>query len=150
MPWRRDFAEAYWIDPDYKGLAGYPDDPGDQQRADQPLEGPPKPRLHDVQEAVLIMRDRIGFQYERRVGLGDLISQRDAAKLLGVDLMTVTRWVKRKKLPSRKRKGFKVLRVRDVVLAARKQGIGLPLRFLLVVEDADHQERHWYPTGGSR
>jgi hypothetical protein len=146
MPWRRDYSEALWIDPDYTGLAGFPGEANNTSPTQQQAER----QMSDVREAVLVMRDRIGFQYERRVGLGDFVSQRDAAKLLSIDVMTVTRWVKAKKLPSRKRKGFVVVRLRDVVEVARKQEIPLPLHFLLVVQTVDLQERNWYPTGGSR
>jgi hypothetical protein len=149
MPWRRDFAEACWIDPDYRGLSGYR--PGSAEHGKvKSIADPAPPELKDVEQAVLIMRDRIGFQYERLVGLDDFVSQRDVAALLSVDVMTVTRWVKAKKLPSRKRKGFVVVRLRDVVAAARRQEIPLPLHFLLIVQKEDHQERNWYPTGGSR
>lgn len=149
MPWRRDYSEALWIDPNFQGLAGYPDEPNETSQAQGPPPDP-EPAMTDVEEAVLIVRDRIGFQYERRVGLGDFISQRDAAKLLGLDVMTVTRWVKAKKLHSRRRKGFVVVRLRDVVAVAHKHEIPLPLHFLLVVQRVDQDERNWYPTGGSR
>jgi len=74
-----------------------------------------------------VVRDRIGFQYEREVGLDDLVSVREAAQLVGVPVMTLSRWIKRRSLRSRKRNGFSVLRLRDVLSVGRDQGRVLPL-----------------------
>jgi hypothetical protein len=142
MPWRPDFTEAFWIDPDYVGLAGYP------VTTEEPAPAPRPPS-----EAVLIMRDRIGFEYERRVNLGDFVSQRDAAKLLGLNLMTINRWVRSRKLVSRKQGGFAVVRLKDVLKVAQDEGRQLPMRYLLVMKHLDHEEREWRNHGepmGSR
>jgi hypothetical protein len=135
MPWRPDFAEAFWIDPDYVGLGRYPDTPEE-----------PAPEPRPPSEAVLIMRDRIGFEYERRVNLGDFVSQRDAAKLLGLNLMTINRWVRSKRLPSRRRRFFTVVRLKDVLKAAQDEGRQLPMRHLLVMKHLDHEEWEWIRT----
>ena len=134
MPWRPDFAEAFWIDPDYVGLGRYP----------VTAEVPPAPR--PPSEAVLVMRDRIGFEYERRVHLGDYVSQRDAAKLLGLPVMTINRWVRSRKLPSRKRGAFAIVRLGDVLKVAIGQRRTPEMRHLLVIKHLDHEERKWIRT----
>jgi excisionase family DNA binding protein len=103
MARREEFLEAYWIDPTY------PDFTKDRKLTKQ-SDTPAAP-----EEAVFNIRDRIGFRYERRVGLGDFVSQREAARLLGVAVMTVYRWVRNKELRSEARNGYSVIKLRDLV-----------------------------------
>jgi len=144
MTRRRDFMEAFWIDPDYRGLAGRPRDAEEQARENV---GEAKPRsLRDPVEVVIAIRDRIGFRYERIVGLADYVSQREAAQVLGLPVMTITRWVRRKKLPSRKRRGYTVVRLRDVLRLAKERGRSLKMRSRLHIREVDRTERTWIPT----
>src|SRR5207247_10337165 len=97
MTRRRDFMEAFWIDPDYQGLAGWPSDAKEQARENVGEAKPPP--LGDPVEAAIAIRDGIGFRYERLVGLADYVAQRDAAHGLGLPRLTITRRVRRRKLP---------------------------------------------------
>ena len=140
MPWRHDFVQCYWVDPDWAGFSGYPGDAAERSAPPPEPSGPPHVRSkylthgaplastnRPIGAAVIVVRDRIGFQYEREVGLDDLVSVREAAQLVGVPVMTLSRWIKRRSLRSRKRNGFSVLRLRDVLKVARDQGRVLPL-----------------------
>ncbi|OLD38525.1 MAG: hypothetical protein AUI57_06670 [Candidatus Rokubacteria bacterium 13_1_40CM_2_68_8] len=69
--------------------------------------------------AVALVRDRTGFRYERHVGLDDFVTVRDAAQLLGMPAMTVTRWIKKRRIRSRKQNGFSVIRLREVLRVAQ-------------------------------
>jgi hypothetical protein len=148
MPWRRDFVKAFWFDPDWVGLSGYPDQ--EEEAQDRPAERPAGPPPNHVKSeyptytsktgpqrpigaAVIVMRDRIGFEYERQVGMDDFVSIREAAKLLELPVMTLTRWVKSKKLKSSKRSGFVVIRLREVVRIAKERRAKLKLGFRLIV-----------------
>ena len=134
MPWRHDFVQCYWVDPDWGGFSGYPEDES------QPRKSPPEPTgpshvrsgypthaaslestAQPIGAAVIVVRDRIGFRYERVVGLDDFVSVREAAQLTGLPIMTLSRWIKRRRIRSRKRNGFSVLRLRDVLKAATEQ-----------------------------
>src|SRR5438309_10200161 len=112
MTRRRDFMEAFWIDPDYQGLAGWPRDAEEQARETVGEAKPPS--LRDPAEVVIAVRDRIGFRYERIGSLADYVCQREAAQVLGLPVMSITRWVSRKKLRSSKRRGYTVVLVGDV------------------------------------
>ena len=144
MTRRRDFMEAFWIDPDYQGLAGRPSDAEEQARENVGEAKPPP--LRDPVEVVIAIRDRIGFRYERIVGLADYVSQREAAQVLGLPVMTITRWVRRKKLPSRKRRGYTVVLLRDVLRLAKERGRSLKMRSRLHIREMDRTERTWIPT----
>ncbi len=144
MTRRRDFMEAFWIDPDYQGLAGWPSDAEEQARANVGEAKPPS--LRDPVEVVIAIRDRIGFRYERIVGLADYVSQREAAQVLGLPVMTITRWVRRKKLPSRKHRGYTVVLLRDVLRLAKERGRSLKMRSRLHIRAVDRMERTWIPT----
>ena len=144
MTRRRDFMEAFWIDPDYRGLAGWPNEA--EVQAGQNVKAAPASQRHDPVEAVIAIRDRIGFAYERIVGLADYVSQREAAQLLGLPVMTITRWVHGKKIPRHMRNGYTVVRLRDVLRLARERDRSLKMRSRLHVVDVDHTERTWIPT----
>ncbi len=144
MPWRKDFVECFWLDPDWVGLSGYPDP-----------EKPPAASIEDsaprhvkrayhigvartlprgpLAAAVVTVRDRIGFRYEREVGLDDFVSVREAAQLLNLPIMTVSRWVKGKLLKSSKKRGFAVIPVREVLRMAKERKRKLRLGSRLVV-----------------
>lgn len=143
MPWRDDFVEAVWLDPDF-GLSGYPEqkdapkEPRNSfwERDLIPDEEMPPPVALDILakeesqqrepvEAALSLRDRIGFRYERIVGLDDFVSQREAAQLLGIPKMKVNRWVRGKRIPTMKKNGYSVIRLRDVLQAAKDQNLPL-------------------------
>ncbi|SRR6266849_5495458 len=134
MPWRHDFVQCYWVDPDWGGFSGYP---GDES---QPRSSPPEPTgpshvrsehpTHlaslnltgqPIGAAVIVVRDRIGFRYERVVGLDDFVSVREAAQLVGLPIMTLSRWIKSRRIRSRKRNGFSVLQLRHVLKAATER-----------------------------
>src|SRR3989441_6586225 len=101
MPWRHDFVQCFWVDPDWGGFSGYPGDEAPPRRPPEPsgpahVHGQPvphwaKPDTTDrpIGAAVVVVRDRTGFSYERHVGLDDFVTVRDAAQLLGVPAMTV-------------------------------------------------------------
>ena len=144
MPWRKDFVECFWLDPDWVGLSGYPDQ---RAPAAEALEvaaprhvkrsylthsastAPQRP----IAAAVIAVRDRIGFRYEREVGLDDFVSVREAAQLLDLPIMTVSRWVKGKVLKGSKKRGFAVIPVREVLRMAKERKRKLRLGSRLVV-----------------
>src|SRR5690349_4830553 len=115
MPWRKDFVQCFWLDPDWVGLSGYPNQ--EQPPADSVIESAPRhversyntrvartPPRAPLAAAVIAVRDRIGFRYEREVGLDDFVSVREAAQLLDLPIMTVSRWVKGKVLKSSRKR----------------------------------------------
>ena len=124
MPWRGDFVQSFWLDPDFVGFAGLPDE-------NNPLPAPPSPeelsRLdmgltrNPVHRAIITIRDRIGFEYQREIGLDDFVSVRDAASLLEIPVMTVNRWVRAKRVKSAKQHGFAVIPLREVLRIAEEQ-----------------------------
>ncbi len=122
MTRRKDYLRAFWIDPDFVGLSGWPE----KQEPEQ------QPR--DPSEAIVVLRDRVGFEYQRVVGLDQFVSQREAAQLMGLPVMTINRWVHAKKLPSRKRRGFKIILLRDLLRLIKEQGRKLPMRGMLTIE----------------
>ena len=69
--------------------------------------------------AVAVLRDRTGFRYERQVGLDDFVTVREAAQLLRVPAMTVTRWIKKRRMRSGKKNGVLVIRLREVLRVAQ-------------------------------
>lgn len=81
---------------------------------------------------VLVTRDRLGFKYERVVALEDYVSRENAAKLLGVPLMTIHRWVDNRTLPSRKRKGVPIVKIQDLLTLAinKKRKIRMGVHFV--------------------
>lgn len=144
MPYREEFLDAFWL-PSQFGFAGTepPDSAelekppatlseifSDEERFSIPLK---KIRLehakwsdelnerNPVRGAVMVKRDRIGFRYERAVGLDDYVSQFEASKLLQTPVITVNRWVRSGTLPSKKRNGFSVVKLRDVLEVAKLQ-----------------------------
>lgn len=143
MPWRPDFISSYWKDPDWVPLRGYPTKPSEKVKIDEL--GPAHVESHDrihtheggperpIGAAVIVVRDRTGFQYRREVGLDDFVSVREAAQLLQLPAMTVHRWVKKRELKSSKRNGFTIIRLRDVLRAAQERGRPLKLGSRLVV-----------------
>ncbi len=177
MPWRHDFIEARWLDPDF-GLAGFPEriEPPDTEKrpgeAEKRRPSEPKgehswvgreliphdavpPLVEAVQvpnrpspwkesyENVLFLRDRIGFRYERIVGLDDCVSQREAAQLLRVPTMRINRWVRGEVLPSNKKSGYSVIRLRDLVELAKSEKLPIEMLGQLWIKDTDSIERTW-------
>ena len=131
MPWRHDFVQCFWVDPDWGGFSGYP---GDESPCEPPSgrTGPahvrtkylthsasPDETERPIGAAVAVVRDRTGFRYDRHVGLDDFVTVRDAAQLLGIPAMTVTRWIKNRRIRSRKQNGFSVIRLREVLRVAQ-------------------------------
>jgi excisionase family DNA binding protein len=134
MPWRHDYVQCYWVDPDWAGFSGYPGDESQPSNASLEPTGPShvrsKHQTHlaslastnrPIEAAVTVVRDRIGFRYERVVGLDDFVSVREAAQLVGLPVMTLSRWIKSRRIRSRKRNGFLVLRLRDVFKVATER-----------------------------
>src|SRR5512139_703465 len=112
MPWRDDTPPAFWLDPS-PGLAGAPDAAAS---VDEELtRATTSNAVDDLRFAVITVSDRIGFEYRRVVGLKDFISQRDAAQLLDLPVMTVTRWTSSGRLKSRTKNGFTVIRLSDLL-----------------------------------
>lgn len=150
MPWRPDFITAYWQDPDWVPLRGYPPKSPETVKIDEL--GPSRVEWHDrihthegrperpIGAAVIVVRDRTGFQYRRDVGLDDYVSVREAAQLLQLPAMTVHRWVKKRELKSSKRNGFTVIRLREVLRAAQERGRPLKLGSRLVVIGGPNEE----------
>jgi hypothetical protein len=134
MPWRHDFVQCFWVDPDSPGLGGYPGQESPPSRPRVPS-GPAhvtsKYLTHEaslgetggpIGAAVVVVRDRTGFSYERHVGLDDFVTVRDAAGFLRVRTMTIGRWIKTQRLRSRKQNGASVIRLRDVLRVAQERG----------------------------
>jgi hypothetical protein len=148
MPWRKDFVHSFWLDPDSVPLSGYPDERAEAKRepAEHPM-GPVPSRVtpkyptytsktgpvNPIGAAVIVLRDRTGFQYERQVGLGDFVSIREAAQLLRVPIMTLTRWVRSEKVKSSRRNGFVIIRVREVLRLAKERRTKLKLGIRLMI-----------------
>jgi hypothetical protein len=162
MPWRNDFVESFWLDPDWVGLSGYPErEEGEKTAKPRKAARKRAERLSSADEvethapsrverdyfvrvtkgeterpigaAVIVIRDRIGFQYERQVGLDDFVSTREAAQLLELPVMTITRWVRAMKMKSSKRNGFVVIRLREVLRIAKERQTTLKLGSRLIV-----------------
>lgn len=120
MPWREDSPAAFWLDP-HPGLSGLPEEflaspSGEAEgRFDTPAS------TDTPAFAVITVTDRIGFQYRRVVALDDFVTQRDAAQLLGLPVMTVTRWTASGRLKGRKKNGFVVVRLGDVLDAVQRE-----------------------------
>jgi hypothetical protein len=142
MPRRPDSIEAFWLDP-RGGFSGYP-------RASATREtraSPPRPTLRAALEdmaargafaespafAVIQVRDKLGFTFERVVGLDEYVSQREAASILDLPVMTINRAVRAKQLPSRTKKGYSVIVLRDVLKEAKRRGRRLKMRGRLMV-----------------
>jgi hypothetical protein len=81
----------------------------------------------------LVMTDRLGFRYERVAGLNNYVSQREAALLLRLPVMTINRWVRAKTLRGTKRRGSSVVRLRDLLEVAIAKGHKLPVGKSIVV-----------------
>jgi len=161
MPWRNDFVQTFWLDPDWQGLSGYPgqeDSSGEEQRKRAPKRAERRSPVEEFESAapsrverhypvhttttqperpigaaMIVIRDRIGFEYERQVGLDDFVSIREAAGLLELPVMTLSRWVKSKKLKSAKRGGFVVIRLREVLRIAKERHGSLKLGTRLII-----------------
>lgn len=143
MPWREDYRNAFWVarvfgfgstEPleatDERPPAKLSEIIGDDKRFPLPLKkfstshSTWRGEVNDqnaVRGAVIVMRDRIGFKYERAIGLDDYVSQKEAALLLQVPVMTVNRWIRSKTLKSKKKNGFSVLKLRDLLKVVKDQ-----------------------------
>jgi hypothetical protein len=144
---RDDFLEAYWWVPGgFQGVGApdYPDSPPSEEeilfrprvfgedgrpvaertpvetidRVDQVYAGPIEPG-QEPRGVIVSLRTRVGFVYRRAVGLSEYVSLREASKLLGVPVMTVTRWIARKLIKPKLKNGHQVLKLRDVLNVAR-------------------------------
>lgn len=135
MPWRDKPPPAFWLDSG-PGLAGHPEAPpqtGDAQAGETTPPPAGEPRF-----AVITVADRIGFEYRRVVGLDDFVSQRDAAQLLGLPVMTVTRWTASGRLKSKTMSGFTVVRLGDLLDLIKSDNRPLRTgRFLATVHASD-------------
>lgn len=137
MPWRDDTPPAFWLDSN-PGLAGAPDAAASDEQLPR---GTTRNAADDVRSAVITVSDRIGFQYRRVVGLDDFVSQRDAAQLLKLPVMTVTRWTASGRLKGRTRNGFTVIRLRDLLDLIRAENRPLRTgRFLATVHASEDGE----------
>ena len=133
MPWRHDFVECFWVDPDWEGFSGYPGDKALSKTAPEPAapahvrssylthSASPAEAMRPIGAAVMVLRDRTGFRYERQVGLDDFVTVRDAAQLLRVPAMTLTRWIKKRRIRSGKKNGVSVIRLREVLRVAQER-----------------------------
>ena len=138
MPWRDDPPPACWLDPN-PGLAGNPD--VSESAHDEHARVAAREAADHVRFAVITVSDRIGFEYRRVVGLDDFVSQRDAAQLLELPVMTVTRWTASGRLKGRTRNGFTVIRLRDLLDMIRAENRPLRTgRFLATVHAAEGGE----------
>src|SRR2546422_8921638 len=96
MPWRHDFSQCFWVDPDAPGFAGYPGQespprdrpvllgPAHVKSVNPTYEASPAETSRPIGAAIIVVRDRTGFRYERHVGLDDFVTARDAAGFLRV------------------------------------------------------------------
>ncbi len=152
MPWRDDFVKTFWLDPDYKGLGGYLGEK-EAEEDPKPADAPPTRRRpvpnkvtktypiyrrpsgprEPIGAAVIRMRDRIGFEYEREVGLDDFVSIRDASQLLDLPVMTLSRWVKTKRIKSTKRKGFVLIQLKEVLRLGNEKKRNPRLGYRIIV-----------------
>lgn len=138
MPWRDQSPPAFWLDSG-PGLAGHPEE---APLTDASLAGETTPSpVGEPRFAVITVADRIGFEYRRVVGLDDFVSQRDAAQLLDLPVMTVTRWTASGRLKSKTMSGFTVVRLGDLLDLIQSENRPLRTgRFLATVhagEDGD-------------
>ncbi len=105
---------------------------------------------------VLVHRDRQGFRWEREIGLNDYVSQGDAANLLGVPIMKMNRWVRDKRIKTRKYNDFQVIRVGNLYQFAIDQQLAVPRgrRSVMVAEgdalDLEKDYRQRPPKRDSR
>lgn len=135
MPWRHESPPAFWLDTG-PGLAGPPAEPPltDGSHAGKAAGRP----SGELCFAVITVSDRIGFEYRRIVRLDDFISQRDAAQLLDLPVMTVTRWTASGRLKSGTRNGFTVVRLGDLLALIKSENRPLRTgRFLATVVAAE-------------
>lgn len=138
MPWRDDTPPAFWLDPS-PGLAGNPD--VSESAHEEHARVAAREAADHVRFAVITVSDRIGFEYRRVVGLNDFVSQRDAAQLLDLPVMTVTRWTTSRRLKSRTRSGFTVILLRELLHLIRAEHRPLRTgRFLTTVHAVGNAE----------
>jgi hypothetical protein len=138
MPYGEGYKEVFWRDTEFRGLSGY-GRAADTARKSSSKKAP-------LPTVILVTRDRIGFKYEREVGLNGYLSQNEAAKLLRLPVMSVNRWVRSGALKSKKRQGYSVVQLRHVLMLARSKGFKMDKRALLLVEQNDSEiARHWLP-----
>ena len=133
MPWRHDFVQCFWVDPDWDGFSGYPGDAAPSETTPEPAASAHVRSSYfthtaslaeasrPIGAAVAVLRDRTGFRYERHVGLDDSVTVRDAAQLLRVPAMTVTRWIKKRRMRSGKKNGVSVIQLREVLRVAQER-----------------------------
>jgi excisionase family DNA binding protein len=113
MPRREDYLEAFWV----RKVKVDRDGP-------HYVNPPPTQRV-----AVVRVKTRTGMQYTREVKRGGWVTQREAAELLKVSVMTVNRWVRDRTLQSVKREGVSVLPVKAVAALADERKIEAQLQY---------------------
>ena len=170
MPRRPDSLFAYWISKK-PGLSGYPSSKKNPSRNQRPqnigedlssrISIPSSIEIKDLQWdrdadaslptlSRLVIRDNLGFRYERIVGLHDLVSRAEAAKMLKVSLMSVGRYIRSKALPHRTRtvngRKYSVVKVADVWRLANRLKLRVSEgRMLVVVGTADDSDGQGSP-----
>ncbi len=142
MPRRPDSIKAFWLDT-HGRLSGHPRAGATPEKG---VSGA-KPTLRAAVErmaargvfrespafAVIEVRDKLGFRFERVVGLDEYVSQREAATILNLPVMTINRAVRSKQLPSRTKKGYSIILLRDVLKEAKRRGRRLKIRGRLMI-----------------
>ena len=75
-----------------------------------------------IRGVTVVLFDRIGFRYERVVMPKDYLSQNDVGRLVGVPLTTVIRWCKSGKLSRKRKNGYWIVKLQDVLAFAASMG----------------------------
>ena len=88
-----------------------------------------------------MIHDRFGFRWQRSIGLDDDVSQVEAARLLGVPLTRLNRWVRTKKLRARKLPRYSVIRARDLYQLAIAMKLSVPRGRVLIWPRVDGDEQ---------
>lgn len=75
-----------------------------------------------IRGVTVVLFDRIGFRYERVLTPKDYLSQNDVGRLLSVPLMTVIRWCESGRLSRKRKNGYWVVKLGDVLALAANMG----------------------------
>ena len=81
------------------------------------FENPPGPG-----QRVWITLIYYGQKYTREVGPDDYLSQREAAFLLNKSVMAITKWIRSGSLKATKKRGFTMIRWRDLKKFGEERG----------------------------
>ncbi len=79
-------------------------------------DNPPRP-----DQGVTIELVYAGQRYYRRAEPEDFVSQREAAAMLHVTVMAVNKWIRSEQLPSTRRRGISVVRLKDLKRFAQER-----------------------------